>query len=439
MELIFINLNYLVIPERHFGTDGINTANLIFHAVKSINPKAIIQYKCNKKVIVIKNLGEFTIKGLEKVLYSKKLAPRYKKWYPKVEKKDLDETFLIKLSSDFPKKEPSVQSDRSDSDDVLEMYSEKLKEEKISEVIKSKLSNAAISALTIIMNNPKEEFSGVWYPDDLKEFFLKKSEEMPEDYWSGYASSDYFNRTGFFTFELKDGKSASEAINVLIAGPSVLDCGNATQLAYYKAILDVIGSEKFDTLFSSKILRLKITQNGITDSEAPIYYFSDYTFASKKNFSAGEIGKRPLNIGETCYFQGIKFYTIKHPAGFSNGWNVIYVGNNESEEQLFIAHGFELPMTEKEINKLLVELYNEKRTAEDERYIAKYTAKYTAEYPDLKKMYDRNANYTVPIELKDEKVEGFLIESCQKLKSDIIARAFEVEVAKVFKEVIKEF
>lgn len=292
----------------------------------------------------------------------------------------------------------------------------------------SALSKAVINALTSIMTNTRKDFSGVWYPTDLKEFFSETSNVMPGEYWSGYASMDYFNKKGRFIFELREGKSASEAVDTLIAGPSVLDCGNATQLAYYKAILDVIGPKKFDALFSGGIFRLKITQSGITDSESPISYFSEYTSASKKQLS-GSLGKRPLDIGEECHFKGLKFYANKHPTGFAGGWNVIYVGNNASSEQLFVAHGFKSPMTEKEINTLLVELYNRERTLEEEHYIT--------ENPNPL-VHDRRLNsflknfYIVPIEQKDKIVEGFLVGSCRGLKPELVARALEEEIDEKF-------
>jgi len=164
--------------------------------------------------------------------------------------------------------------------------------EKEVSAVRSALSNGVTDALIKIMSNKRLEFKGVWYPSDLKTYFSEKQDEMPSDYWSGYANTEYFEKTGRFTFKLKEGISASKAIDALIDGPSVLDCGNATQLAYYKAILGVIGSEKFDKFFAEDSFRLKITQNGITDKDAPILYFVDVTDATKKHLK-DEIGNRP--------------------------------------------------------------------------------------------------------------------------------------------------
>ncbi len=437
-------INYLDVPEKVFGTSGINTANLVYKSVKSINSNAVIEYESSEELIIIKNLAEVTIKELGEVLYSKEQAPKYVGWYPKVEeKKDHKGNFLVKFSC-FPYGD---EPETSNSDDdffsefsyfqmlnsmpIISSQSISISKEKVS-AVESSLSKAVISALTSIMTNTKKEFSGVWYPTDLKKFFSENSKEMPVEYWTGYASEDYFNKKGVFTFMLKDGKSPSEAVNTLIIGPSVLDCGNTTQLAYYKAILDVVGSEKFDVLFSDETFKLTITQNGITDSKSPISYFSDYTSASKKQLS-GYIGKRPLKIGEECHFEVIKFYGNKHPTGFAGGWNVVYVGNNELDEQLFVAHGFESPMTEKEINKLLVELYNRERTPEEEDYIRENPNPHA---------YDRHLNfylknyYTVPLELEDEMFDGFLVGSCRGLRSELVSRVLEEEIDEKFHQTL---
>jgi len=51
-----------------------------------------------------------------------------------------------------------------------------------------------IDTLNLIMKNTQKEFTGIWYPNDLNDFFSKKEETMPEEYLTGYASRDYFNK-----------------------------------------------------------------------------------------------------------------------------------------------------------------------------------------------------------------------------------------------------
>lgn len=299
-------------------------------------------------------------------------------------------------------------------------------QEEIAEV-QTAISCGVKDALTAIMTNEKTALTGVWYPTDLDRFLKESGEVMPEDYWTGHADTELFNKTGRFTFELKEGKPASDAIEALLAGPSVLDCGNATQLAYYKTLLGMLGQDKFNKLFSGEIFKLKITQKGITDYQSPISLFADYSEASKTQ-ARGSLGNRPLSIGEECHFKGIRFYGNKHPAGFGGGWNVVYVGNSTADEQLFIAHGFTKPMTEREIYRLLVEAYNLDRTLQDELFIE------VAKDPSL---YDKSVNrflrtqYTIPLTNSDTAVDGFLVGSCRGLRAEpiLLAKKRPVDLA----------
>ncbi len=438
--------DFLNVSRQGFGAAAVNTGNLIYEAVKSLNSDAVIEFQGTEKLVVIKNLGESTIQDIGRVLYNKKRASKYYGWYPIVKEQRSPEGHYLIQFSPFPSgSEPSTSSIPKyvskgslmfsskgselidDPVPQISVLSKPISDERILEV-KTRLSKAVISAMTEMMSNSQQEFTGVWYPTDLKEYLSQKAENMPEEYWTGYASPEYFIKTGRYTFHLKEGKSASDAVNALIAGPSVLDCGNATQLAYYKGLLDVIGPEKFDVLFSLDISRLVITQRGITDPLSPIYLFSDYTSAARKRYNGRE-GRRPLKVGEECHFKGVTHYANKHPAGFASGWNVIYMGDNQDGEQLFIAHGFKSPMTENQIYTLLAESYNQEMTPEDIKLISEQSA------PSL---FDRNVNkylylyYTIPMEIKDQFMEGFLLKSCRGLKAKLVAKVLEEKIDRKF-------
>jgi len=128
----------------------------------------------------------------------------------------------------------------------------------------------------------------------------------------------------------------------------------------------------------------------------------------------------PLNIGEECHFKGVEWYANKHPAGFAGGWNVVCIGENENNEQLFVAHGFDTPKTEREINKLLVELYNRERTPEEEEFILQENKPH---------LYEKRTNnflkhfYTVPVMIADQIVQGFLVDSCRELNPELVLLA----------------
>ncbi len=192
---------------------------------------------------------------------------------------------------------------------------------------------------------------------------------------------------------------------------------------YYKCILDLLGIDKFNQIFGSNSgLGLTIGQRGITDSRTPISFLAEHTDASKQ-MKAGALGKRPLQIGEECHFAGIIWYANKHPEGSGGGWNVIYIGDDVDGNQLFIAHGFEKPLTEKEINQQFIELYNRERTPQDEEHVIH------AKNPRL---HDKRVNqhlrehYTICLEQveKDPErfIKGFLVGSVRSLNARYIAQ-----------------
>ena len=130
--------------------------------------------------------------------------------------------------------------------------------------------------------------------------------------------------------------------------------------------MDVIGEEKFNQFFlSSTSFPLTISQ-GFSLANNPIFYLFGFSEVIYRNVE-GVIGKRPLKVGEECYFGGVPWYYNKHPGGASGGWNVIYIGDDQAGNQLFIGHGFKKPLTEKEINHNFIDLYNQERTPQDEK------------------------------------------------------------------------
>ncbi|QLH36130.1 MAG: hypothetical protein HWD61_08340 [Parachlamydiaceae bacterium] len=72
----------------------------------------------------------------------------------------------------------------------------------------------------------------------------------------------------------------------------------------------------------------------------------------------GMPNQRPLEVGDSCYFEGVHYYQERH-GNFGNGWgaSVIYIGKNEKGEQLYIGFDFDTAVTEDQINQALIDLY----------------------------------------------------------------------------------
>lgn len=257
------------------------------------------------------------------------------------------------------------------------------------EIIKSELElvrRAVSKSLIATMNqylNKHDKGNGIWYPDDYREFLIKEYNiEMDKSFFYGNANDEFFEKTGHFTFCLKEGKKASEALLSFLQGPTVADCGNAIMACYYKCILDILGKDKFNIIFSSKEFQLKISREGITDLYSPFFFLAHTTQAAKKMVK-GDLGRRPLDIGDFCHIAGVEWYSEKHPKGFGGGWNVVYVEDNKDGNQLFTGHGIE-KATESEIIQLMIECYNKERTSQDEIFIK--------QNPSLHYIYNKDEN-----------------------------------------------
>lgn len=267
--------------------------------------------------------------------------------------------------------------------------------------------------------NRHEDIGGIWYPDDYSKYLFDHYDiEMPEKMNCGHADDRYFERRKPFTFVVKEGVRASQALLAFLQGPTVADCGNANMACWYKALLDVMGESRFDQIFGSGPFALRIDQWGVNHKNSSIGLLS-VSYGELKE--EGEIGRRPLNISDECYFGGVVFYSNKHPRGASSGYNVIYAGDNAGGEQLFIGHGLSEPMTERELMRLMILNYNEERTPQDLRYIQE------ANQPHL---LDRNVNpllmhgYTLSADLivKDPRnlMGGFLAATRRSLDAKAV-------------------
>jgi hypothetical protein len=272
--------------------------------------------------------------------------------------------------------------------------------------------------------NRHEGVKGIWYREDYQKLLKDEFDiEIGEEFSTGFANKEYFEKIGIYSFRLKEGKKPSEAIKKFLQGPTVADCGNALLVCHYKNLLDIIGEEKFDQLFSMEGLRLTIGQKGITDLENPIYWLSDYTEASILQLE-GIFGKRPLQLGDECYFQGVPWYGNKHPAGYGGGWNMIYVGDNDMGDQLFVGHGSEKPLTEREINQKLVELYNLERSPEDELYVtqAKKPWLYSKELNFYLKKHETISLENLTTKKREAYIPGFVAGSPKRLSAKELIR-----------------
>jgi protein-glutamine gamma-glutamyltransferase-like protein len=217
--------------------------------------------------------------------------------------------------------------------------------------------NSLIETIQFVNSTPRDN-RGVWYYEDYHAYCMRNKIIFDENFKTGFANPIYWEKTGRYTFKLKDGEKPSEAIRSFISGFTIADCGNIIVAAQYAALLKVLGEKKFNLLFSSSSASLIISQN-MHDEKSTISHFFDVS----NNFTAssGEIGSRPVIAGDFCHLRGVVHYLTKHPAGSSSGYNVVCVGKNSDKEDLFLGFGPDTcikPFTEREFQKIFIDAYN---------------------------------------------------------------------------------
>lgn len=191
--------------------------------------------------------------------------------------------------------------------------------------------------------------------------FIKKENKQ----LIGYVSPKFFDKIPekdklkFRTwhFIAKPNVLPSDALKAAIKGLSIIDCGMACQIARYGALLDILEENKFNLLFSKNVLGLINIGHRDSDHLQPMRYFVDFTKAVDKNI-VGEIGNRPVKIGQVVGFEGVKNYTFKYPYGQWKASNAICI-NDTPGEQKFVSLGTGPEgKTEAEICQNLLDNYN---------------------------------------------------------------------------------
>lgn len=206
-------------------------------------------------------------------------------------------------------------------------------------------------------------YDGIWYP--VHHFKALKRHGLDERisllarqraFLDGRVALGVFERCpsklGPLSFRLVEGFTPSEGLNALDGGLSILDCGTVCVLADFRALQDVLGTEKFNRLFSKKLL---FDLNSLME------------LRKRKEIK----DESELQEGDSCYFQSIKTstdasgkeipgYVDTHPFDHGRGWNVICRGGNEKEKTYL---GFGLPASKpvkgKDIEDALFDAYLE--------------------------------------------------------------------------------
>lgn len=250
------------------------------------------------------------------------------------------------------------------------------------------LHDSEVSSRAAFKQSREAVRHGVWYPSvhyqavrslGNEQSALKKHFSDLSAHACGYVPRNFFTHivdSGNHAFKgrrimhfmLGEGAIPSEAMKAAKEGLSVIDCGVACQIARYGALLDVLGERKFNILFGSspRGQRMNIGYK-VDDHLQPMQYFVDFTRAAKEavyRFQlnsnpekiTGEIGNRPIALGQMVEIRGVLTHRQKHPWKANSGYN-LFCSDDTPGNQQFIGLG--IKGSEKELNAHLLNSYNE--------------------------------------------------------------------------------
>jgi hypothetical protein len=165
------------------------------------------------------------------------------------------------------------------------------------------------------------------------------------------------------------GDKLSEALNTLLQGPTVIDCGMFCQLAFWFAIRSLLGDQAFNDLFGESAFYLTqklyspINNPHQPDEGNPLYPFF-------KKFETGLSNAAKGHLVGIVHFPNHKNYILKHPGGDYLGDNSIAINGH------YTIFDPEHPNTSNlsisEVEALLRKVYNAAPDINDENAINAY-------------------------------------------------------------------
>ncbi|CEK12223.1 hypothetical protein [Legionella hackeliae] len=194
-------------------------------------------------------------------------------------------------------------------------------------------------------------------------------------------------------YVIKDNcHNVSKTLTELLFSRTALECSAALQIANYLTLLDFLklihgnqtGEQKFNILFGPKsedkhnLNRLRIgTMNSVWTGSwydfCPLYFFMK---SSGQTISLEDLQTSPERFaGTRFYIKGHSDYLEKHPYEAAQGWNVTFLGLNETGAPLFLAAcEYKQPfvLTYKEMLNLLTTGFNKFPSDNNNPFVAQF-------------------------------------------------------------------
>lgn len=215
--------------------------------------------------------------------------------------------------------------------------------------------------------------SGIHYSHNYEAFF---PDRFRKSHWDGYAKAKYWERTGFMTWRLKPGVSASEGLKAWLEGRTIAECLTTIQAIQTDALRAAVSDANFDKRFGEKgkntpeWKRLVIGPGVSSVSE----------YMTGTGNKRGRIGHRNVKAGEHYYFYNHPKYLLKHPGGAWQGENAVFDGEVDGE-QTWSGFGAS-NVTEDGMYAEMVAAYNQPRDARDIEVLEEMFGKDRDDWPE---------------------------------------------------------
>lgn len=216
----------------------------------------------------------------------------------------------------------------------------------------------------------------VWYPTPYAKACIQLNQiarleflQKKGGFSHGYLSTKHFDyllnnneQRIPWAWRLKDNVCPSEAILKASSGISIVDCGAVCTMAQYIALLEVLGKEKFDRLFSAAYGQPLVIEYADHPLQ-PMSYFLSFTAAVDLPDKGSE-GNREVKQGQIVGFNNHPNYPNKHRFGMAKNYNAACLDETPGQ-QTFVAHGLpDQGISEKQMKEFLADRYNQDSSAQ---------------------------------------------------------------------------
>ena len=216
-----------------------------------------------------------------------------------------------------------------------------------------------------------DQFLGLHYNNDLAKLWNSSSPESIKAHQLTHICPpgwDYELGDELFTLVYR-GDNLSRALDKLLQGPTVIDCGMFCQLSIWFGIKYMLGEKVFNEVFSRAPFYLtRLVYSPIAPEKPylgnPLYPFFQNEGLEKKASSISVLLEHVHNH---------KWYQLKHPGGNYGGDNCVVIGGQ------FIIFDPNLEVTSNlsrgDVEKLLLRAFNAEQDVNDEARLALYKEK----------------------------------------------------------------